>query len=108
MWPIGNQFRGSGWNWFIIIITITTKEEKCKTLLCCLLRHYAELQNVSVPHPNEQQEISNVRETSNGTETDVGSELQLTSFNVTHPGLAAVKVVCSERERERERERMNE
>ena len=31
-------------------------------------------------------------ETGNAAETDVGSELPLTSFSVTHPGLAAVEV----------------
>ena len=37
----------------------------------------------SVPHANDR------RETSDAAETDVGSELPLTSFVVTHPGLAA-------------------
>ena len=36
-------------------------------------------------HSNEWQETSNVS-------TDVGSELPLALFDVTHPGLAAVKV----------------
>ena len=40
----------------------------------------------SVPHANEQ------HETSKGLETDTGSELPPTSSNITHPGLASVKV----------------
>ena len=51
--------------------------------LHCLSQHYAELWNVDGPAH---------KETSNEPETDVGSELPLTSLSVTQPGLAAVKV----------------
>ena len=39
----------------------------------------------SVPHANGRKLVM-------WPETDVGSELPLTSFHVTHPGLGAVKV----------------
>ena len=70
----------NGMNWFKTIITTMKK----KRFLHCLSHHYAELLNVVGPTKNSQNLVMQL-------ETDVGSELTLTLFNVTHPGLAEPK-----------------
>ena len=81
--PVVSGLRASGRNWFRTII-MTTK----KTTIFGIVFHNIMLscKMWSVTHANEQQKL--VMQ----PETDIGSELPLTSFSITHPGLAAVRV----------------
>ena len=58
------------------------KQKNSHSFLCCLSRHYTELQNVVGPTCMQM----------NGGKLVTEPE---TDFDVTHPGLAAVKFICS-------------
>ena len=79
-----NQLRASGRSWFRTIIMMTEKQ----VIVFCVVFHDIILscEIWSVSHANERWKLMMQ------LETNIGSELPLTSFTVTHPGLTAVTV----------------